>query len=112
MARIQTYIEVQEIAGEDILVLTDASNSNATKTTNIDDLVSYFAENAEFAGTFIYPQETAAPIWTIAHNLDKYPSVTIIDEYNRQFEGHVEYRDNNTVIVTLSAPIKGKAYLN
>jgi len=112
MARIQTYIEVQEIAGEDILVLTDASNSNATKTTNIDDLVSYFAENAEFAGTFIYEQVTPASTWVITHNLDKYPSVTIIDNYNRQFEGHVEYKDNNTIIVTLSAPTKGKAYLN
>ena len=115
MARIHTYQEVQELAGDDILILTDASNLNATKTTNVDDLTTFIGNSAalnNLTDTYIYEQVTPASTWVIAHNLDKYPSVTIVDNYNRQFEGHVEYTDSNTITVALSATITGKAYLN
>jgi hypothetical protein len=62
--------------------------------------------------TYVHTQNTASATWDIQHNLAKFPSVTIVDNYQREFVGEVEYINNNEARVTLSSPITGKAYLN
>ena len=115
MARIPSYIEVQQIEGEDILLLTDASNLNATKTTNVDDLAAYIGDSDALAGlitTYVHEQSVPSATWEIEHNLEKFPSVSIVDNYNRRFEGEVTYTDENNIVVVLTAAITGNAYLN
>jgi len=51
-------------------------------------------------------------IWEIIHNLEKYPSVTVIDSANTIVEGEVTYIDLNTLNVNFSAGFSGTAYLN
>lgn len=61
---------------------------------------------------FAYEQATASDTWTIHHNLNKFPSVSIVDTANTQVVGEVEYIDTNTVRITFNAPFGGYAYLN
>lgn len=62
--------------------------------------------------TFIYEQAVASATWQIQHNLDKYPSVEVIDTANNKIETAVEWIDENNLIVRMNAATKGKAYLN
>ena len=62
--------------------------------------------------TFFYVQSTPAKEWEITHNLNKYPSVTIIDSANTKVEGEVEYVSMNKVKVKFSVAFSGKATLN
>lgn len=63
-------------------------------------------------GTYTWTQSLALAVWTIPHNLDKYPSVTVVDGLGVRIEPDVVYADSNIVTVTHSAALAGKAYLN
>ena len=62
--------------------------------------------------TYVHEQAIASDTWTIEHNLNKFPSVTIVDSAGAQFEGNVNYIDENNCIVYMNGATKGKAYLN
>lgn len=62
--------------------------------------------------TYIHEQGIASDTWIINHNLDKYPSVTLVNSADIQFIAEVEYNDRNTCTVYINGATKGKAYLN
>lgn len=62
--------------------------------------------------TFEFEQGVASDTWVIEHNLNKYPSVVLVDSAGRQFNGEVVYDSKNQVTVLLNGLTKGKAYLN
>ena len=61
---------------------------------------------------FTYIKSTPNKIWEITHNLDKYPSVTIVDSAGSVVMGDITYTSKSTLTVTFSAAFSGKAYLN
>lgn len=61
---------------------------------------------------FIYTKDTPDTIWDITHNLDKYPSVTIVDSAGSVVMGDITYVSKNNLKVTFSAAFGGTAYLN
>jgi len=62
--------------------------------------------------TFVYTQAVASATWNIQHDLEKFPSVSIVNDDNTQVFGGVEYIDNNNLIITFTAAFSGKAYMN
>jgi hypothetical protein len=62
--------------------------------------------------TFIFTQAVPATTWTITHNLEKFPSVSVVNNNNILINGEVTYIDNNNVELNFSAGFAGKAYLN
>lgn len=62
--------------------------------------------------TYIHEQGIALDRWEIEHNLNRFPSVTIIDTSGVEVDCEVIYIDKNNCILTMNAPFKGKAYLN
>lgn len=62
--------------------------------------------------TFLYKQDTPAREWNIVHNMNKFPSVSIIDSAGTQVYGEVLYIDKNTVKLIFSGAFSGKATLN
>ena len=66
----------------------------------------------KLTGTFIHYQNTPSSEWLIVHNLDKFPSVSVVDDNNKEVGIDVEYIDNNTCRVLLNTPETGMAYLN
>jgi hypothetical protein len=49
--------------------------------------------------TYVHHQLAPAAVWTYAHNLGKYPSVTIVDSGGNEVRGIVSYLDINTVSI-------------
>jgi len=73
----------------------------------------YWAEKSElYANTFIFEQAIASDTWVITHNLNKYPSVTIVDSAGNVFTPAIQYDSKNQVTVTMNGATTGKAYLN
>ena len=61
---------------------------------------------------YIHEQGEAAELWTVTHNLNRHPSVTIVDSGDNVVIGYVTYLDNNNFEVKCNGAYKGKAYLN
>lgn len=59
-----------------------------------------------------FEQNAAQAVWTIDHELGKYPSVTVVDSAGDAVEGAVSYPSIGRVIVRFSAAFAGTAYLN
>ena len=61
---------------------------------------------------FVFTQATAASVWYVEHNLEKYPSVTVVDSGENVVYGEVTYDDINNLTITFSSAFSGKAYIN
>jgi hypothetical protein len=61
---------------------------------------------------FVYTQASPSAVWTINHNLNKYPSVTIVDSADNMVFGEVFYNSLNQVTLTFAGAFSGKAFIN
>ena len=61
---------------------------------------------------FIWEQNSASTLWTVIHNLEKKPSVIVIDSAGTEVIGHTQYISDTELTITFSAAFKGKAILN
>ena len=61
---------------------------------------------------FAYEWRMSVDKISIEHNLDKRPSVTVIDTAGNELLGDVEYVDENNLTISFSSPVRGIAYLN
>lgn len=64
------------------------------------------------ASTYTFTQGAPSALWTIAHGLGRFPSVSTVDSAGNSFFGKVQYIDANSLSVSMSYPVSGKAYLN
>ena len=67
--------------------------------------------------TYTHNQSAASATWTITHNLNKFPSVTVIDSGDSVVQGEILYNSANQLTLTFYAgggtsAFSGKAYLN
>lgn len=62
--------------------------------------------------TYMFEQAIPSATWEIQHNLNKYPSVSIVDSAGSVVMGDVLYVDKNKVVLTFIGQFNGKAYLN
>ena len=51
-------------------------------------------------------------IWTINHNLNFFPSVTVFDSGDNMIEAYVDYDNLNTAIIVMNSAISGYSYLS
>ena len=76
----------------------------------------YFISLLTYAGAndanFLYTLDGSTNVYTISHNLNKYPSVTIFDQNNAEVETQVVFNNLNTATLTFSLPFIGKASFN
>jgi len=68
--------------------------------------------NNEEHDTVTFTQTTAMNVWTINHNLNQFPSVTLVDINSKNILADIQYINSNQIIATFSQPVAGKAYLN
>ena len=50
--------------------------------------------------------------WSINHNLNKFPSVTVVLSSGQKGYGDVTYVDNNNLTITFAGDESGKVYIN
>lgn len=61
---------------------------------------------------YTHVQAVASAEWNITHNLNKYPSATMVLSTGQKGYGDVTYIDNNNLTITLASAESGKAYMN
>ena len=69
-------------------------------------------DGVETDKNFVFTQGTASTTWNIQHDLNKYPSVSVVNNNNVLMYGETTYVDTNNLIINFSAGFSGKAYLN
>lgn len=63
--------------------------------------------------TFIFEQEIASDTWVITHNLNKYPSFTVVDSAGQaQLPDEAKYDNSNQITIKFASSFAGKAFLN
>ena len=62
--------------------------------------------------TFTFHQAVASNRWEIQHNLNKFPSATVVDSAGTEVIGDLQYVDSNNIIIEFSSSFTGTAYLN
>jgi hypothetical protein len=62
--------------------------------------------------TYTFVQAGASATWTVQHNLDKFPSVTMVLSTGQKGYGDIVYIDENNLTITFASAESGKAYMN
>ena len=70
------------------------------------------AEIHRGGNTFVFEFDASQSEWIINHNLNKKPTVTVVDSADTVMTCAKEYIDMNNVKIIFNAPFKGTAYLN
>jgi hypothetical protein len=101
---------------------TDFYNANFTfigSNGNLDSekyygLIIYPGGSAEAEGdkNFVFTQASASTTWTVQHNLNKFPSCTMVLSTGQQGYGDVTFIDENNLTITFAGAESGKAYIN
>lgn len=61
---------------------------------------------------YVHEQTASATTWTINHNLEFIPNITVVDTFGTVVEGSYDYPSNTTVVLTFSSPFSGRAFLS
>jgi hypothetical protein len=62
--------------------------------------------------TYTFAQASASVVWTVQHDLDKFPSVTMVLSTGQKGYGDIVYIDENNLTITFASAESGKAYMN
>lgn len=85
--------------------------SESDKESGGERLPNIRKEDSDVTKVFI--QSVASNNWTILHDMNKYPSVTIVDSSGQVVEGaDITYISKSKIDIFFSASFSGKAFLN
>jgi hypothetical protein len=101
-------IPVTSVNGKTGAVVIDYPDIGADPVNNVRFVFTQASiptvqTTGSFAGSYI---------WTINHNLNFYPNVSVFDSGNNSVETHVSYTNANTAIIIMNSAISGTAYLS
>jgi len=69
-------------------------------------------DGVESDKNFVFNQPVAALTWNITHNLNKFPSATMVLSTGQKGYGDIVYIDENNLTITFASAESGKAYMN
>lgn len=96
----------------------DATLEYVSGTGSIEEDEEYFVSLLQFDAAedrdkfYTHPQDTASATWSVTHNLNKFPSVTVVLSTGQKGYGDVSYTDSNNLTITFAGDESGKAYMN
>lgn len=64
------------------------------------------------AARYVHEQGVPSDTWVVIHNLNAYPSVTVVDSANERWSTKVVYDSPNQLTISFAAAFSGKAFLN
>jgi hypothetical protein len=101
--------------------LTETSFYNASLTFisgngSVQEDDDYFVSLLQFEisgdKNFVFNQSVASSTWSVQHNLNKFPSCTMVLSTGQQGYGDVTFIDENNLTITFAGAESGKAYIN
>lgn len=73
--------------------------------------IKKFINDGDLTG-YKYVQTTPSKVWNIKHNMDKFPSVTIVSVSGHEVTADVIYISNKEIEIRFSFEYMGEVYLN
>lgn len=61
---------------------------------------------------YVHDQQTASATWNVTHNLNKFPAVQIVDTAGDEVIGQVHFNNSNSLTITFTSALSGKAFIN
>ena len=97
-----------------------AYDETITSISLVGDLIKTIVFNrsnaaaltVSYVDTYVHYENTPNIEWTAIHNMNKYPSVTVVDSAGSIVEGAVDYLSLNSCKITFCGAFSGKAYFN
>ena len=107
-------VESPEFGDDFYTISLDYVNSVGSLAKNKDYFITMLTYDYEDFGdkSYVYPQDVPAASWVVTHNMNKYPSVSVVDSAGSGVVGEVLYDSLNQVTINFSAPFSGKAFFN
>jgi hypothetical protein len=89
------------------------ASSNGILAVNGNYIFSEFTNpDSKADKNFVFSQAGAAATWNVQHNLQKFPSCTMVLSTGQQGYGDVTFIDENNLTITFAGATSGKAYIN
>lgn len=110
----RTSTEGESIRVRDLEVITNLSSLDKVMvvTESEENLVTVQTLSDVVDKHYTHTQSVVSDIWTIQHNLNKMPSVVVVDSGGSTVEGDISYIDFNTLTISFNGAFTGKAYCN
>jgi hypothetical protein len=86
-------------------------STNFTQDT-ISVAIDYEYVQEQVRENYVHDQQVASNSWVVIHELNKFPSVSIVNTANQAVVGDITYNSLNQLTITFTSPISGKAYIN
>jgi len=104
---------IQIKSGDSVNVSTSTTAPISVKPVSKSTSISVAGFSAALADkNYVHEQSSASATWTITHNLNKRPSVSVVDSAGTQIICEVYYDSDNQVTLTFDDSTAGQAYLN
>lgn len=94
------------------LDLTNIGGNGSLDLNKYYDFATFTISSGVGDKNFVFTQAVAANPWTIQHNLNKFPSCTMVLSTGQQGYGDVTFIDENNLTITFAGAESGKAYIN
>tara|TARA_R110000744_G_scaffold167053_1_gene284374 strand:- start:548 stop:1246 length:699 start_codon:yes stop_codon:yes gene_type:complete len=111
---IYTFDTITLVSGDVYRIELTAIESSGNIHRDHYHSIQYDAKTNTVQGdkNFVFSQTTPSTEWTIQHDMDKFPSVSVVNNNNILMYGNTTYVDKNNLTINFSAGFSGKAYLN
>lgn len=87
------------------------TNVSIILNLGLDDVLLQIAATEIQKLLHTHYQSTPSSTWSITHNLNRHPRVTVVDSSGNEQHCEVDYPDLNTAVVTTAAAFSGRADL-
>jgi len=94
------------------LTLTFLGGNGSMQISSLYEIINFVKAGAVGDLNFTFNQAVASATWNVTHNLDKNPSVSIVDTSDQEVFAQVDYINTNSLTITFSSAQAGKAYMN
>jgi len=105
-----------QVAGTQRILLVESEQGLVLNTETNPVLVTVAGVSASAFSTgdsnYVYNRSSSASSWVVNHNLNKYCSVTVMNDSGDLVIGDVHYNSLNQVTITFTAAFSGKAFFN
>jgi hypothetical protein len=94
------------------LELTYIGGNGAVENEKYYNFATFTISSGVGDKNFVFNQAVASTTWTVQHNLNKFPSCTMVLSTGQQGYGDVTFIDENNLTITFASAESGKAYIN
>ena len=109
--RIDPYLQLGDMEVIEAPRTVDTEMSDTSENPVQNKVIKSYVD-ARLDKNYVQTQRMASNSWTITHNLNKHPAITIVDSGGTVVIGEIEYVSLNLVYAKFNGIFSGKAYCN